>query len=52
MGWCEADFKTDLNYFYAKKEQINSGVVIQTHPAHTTKLLSILMQHSLVTGRV
>lgn len=25
MGWREADFKTDLNYFYTKDEQINRG---------------------------
>lgn len=41
MGWCEADFKTDLNYFYIKNEQINSGVAIQTHPSQIPQLQSV-----------
>ena len=52
MGWCEADFKTDLDYFYTKDEQINRGVVIQTHPAQRPKLLCVLMSRYLVVARV
>lgn len=39
MGWCEAAFKTDLNYFYTKEEQINNGVVDPKAPCPETQTL-------------
>lgn len=52
MGWCEADFKTDLSNSYTKDGQINSGAVIPTHPALRPKLLSVLLKSYLVMARV
>lgn len=52
MGWCEADFKTDFNCFYTKDEWMNSGAVIQRHPAQRPKLLSVLMECCLVMAKV
>ena len=45
MGWCKADFKTDLNYFYTKDEWISSGVVIQMDPSQRPQHRSVLMEH-------
>lgn len=52
MGWCEADFRTDLSNFYTKDGRINSGAVIPTHPALRSKLLSVLLKCCLVVARV
>lgn len=52
MGWCEADSKIDLNYFFTKDEWINRGVAIQMDPAQRPQILSALMEDDLVMARV